>query len=88
MDEIMRSVKCQVPSAKCQVPSAVNVHVTIALIVIYSATHTDMEQSVYLSSSPTLPLHEQAGTHLLYSSWGNTDKGPSDKFAHWVVFVF
>ena len=85
MDEIMWSV---VSSAKCQVPSAVNVHVTIALIIIHSATHTDMEQSVYLSSSPTLPLHEQADTCLLYCSWDNTDKGSSDKFAHWVVFVF
>ena len=72
----------------CQVPSAFDVHVMIALIIIHSATHTDMEQSAYLSSSPILPLHEQAGTYLLHSSWGNADKGSSDKFAHWVVFVF
>ena len=43
---------------------------------------------VYLSSSPTLPAHEQAGTHLLYSSWGNVDMGPSCSFAHWVVYDF
>ena len=66
----------------------VDVHVTIALMVLHSATHTDMEQSAYLSSSPTLPLREQADKYLLYSSWGNIDKGSSDKFPHWVVFGF
>ena len=79
---------CQVLNAKCQVPSVGDVHVMIALIIIYSATHTDMEQSVYLSSSPTLPLHEQADTYLLYCSWDKAHRGSSDKFVHWVVFGF
>ena len=43
---------------------------------------------VYLSSSPTLPVHEQAGTHPHQSSWGNMDKGPSCSFAHLVVYDF
>ena len=43
---------------------------------------------VYLSSSPSLPAHEQAGTYPPHGSWGNMDRVPFCSFAHRVVYDF